>query len=99
MKLNFTFLLLIFSATVLHSQILINEASNANGNTIVTPSGDTPDWIEIYNNSTQNVQLGGYALSDKRSEPLKWKFPVSTLGANQFLTILATGFTSNKNID
>ena len=45
-------------------QLRINEASNANGTTVVLPSGATPDWIEIYNMSSLPADIAGYGLSD-----------------------------------
>lgn len=80
------------------AQLVINEASNANENAIITPQGATPDWIEIYNTSTQAINLNHYYLTDKKSEVFKWKFPSLMLGTNQFLTILASGFENTSSI-
>jgi hypothetical protein len=37
------------------------------------------DWIEIYNTSQAPIDLGGYFLTDDRSEPDKWKIPSGTV--------------------
>ena len=37
------------------------------------------DWIEIHNTSQVPVDLGGYYLTDDRSEPDKWKIPSGTV--------------------
>ena len=89
------FILLIFLLPVgfLFSQFNINEASNANGNTIVLPSGSTPDWIEIYNGSAVANNIGGYGLSDDRTIPMKWTFPTTTISPLGFLVVHAV----NKN--
>ncbi|MFN5418239.1 MAG: lamin tail domain-containing protein [Flavobacteriia bacterium] len=87
------FLLTFFS----NAQVVINEASNANGSTIVNPDGSTSDWIEIYNSSTQAINLQGYGLSDKKSEPLKWIFPSAILSSNGFVTLLASGFIPSQS--
>jgi hypothetical protein len=89
------FILLIFLLPVgfLFSQFNINEASNANGNTIVLPSGSTPDWIEIYNSSVIPANIGGYGLSDDRNLPMKWTFPTTTISPSGFLVVHAV----NKN--
>ncbi|MEY3426468.1 MAG: hypothetical protein RL679_1826, partial [Bacteroidota bacterium] len=57
------------------SQVVINEASNANGSTVVLPDESSPDWIEIYNTTSLNTNLQGFGLSDDPLMPLKWKFP------------------------
>ena len=41
-------------------QFKINEASNSNGNSILLPNGDSPDWIEIYNASSSSANISGY---------------------------------------
>ena len=89
------FILLFFLLPVgfLFSQFNINEASNANGNTIVLPNGSTPDWIEIYNGSAIPTNIGGYGLSDDRNLPLKWTFPTTMISPSGFLVVHAV----NKN--
>ena len=42
----------------------------------VTSPDDPSDWIELYNNGEEAVNLGGWSLSDDLMEPLKWSFPV-----------------------
>ena len=74
-------------------QFRINEASNANGTTIVLPSGSTPDWIEIYNSSGTPANIGGYGLSDNRNLPMKWTFPTAMISPFGFLVVHAV----NKN--
>jgi len=86
-------LLLIFTVISIPTwaQLYINEASNANGTTIVDPGGNSSDWLEIYNSSGSSLNLQGYGLSDNISDPLKWKFPVHQINGNSFLTVLASG--------
>ena len=72
-------------------QFKINEASNSNGNSILLPNGDSPDWIEIYNASSSSANISGYGLSDDPSNLMKWVFPAVTIGSQNFLTVFATG--------
>ncbi len=74
-------------------QLRINEASNANGTTVVLPSGATPDWIEIYNMSSLPADIAGYGLSDKRTIPLKWVFPAQIITGNQFFMAYPDNFS------
>ena len=46
----------LFFACTLHSQITINEASNANSTSVIRPDGSNPDWIELHNASASNLQ-------------------------------------------
>jgi len=48
------------------------------------------DWIEIFNNTTQAIDISGYYLSDKASNPKLWRVPASTIiPANGYLLIWA----------
>jgi len=69
-------------ATVsMNGQVVINEfmASNTGAGGIFDPDGGSPDWVEIYNNGSSAVNLGGYMLSDTIPEPTKFVFPAGTI--------------------
>jgi hypothetical protein len=89
----------LFFACTLHSQITINEASNANSTSVIRPDGSNPDWIELHNASTNSIDLQGYQLTDDSSKVDKWTFPSVTIAPNGFLTVFATGNQSNVNIN
>jgi hypothetical protein len=81
------------------AQIFINEASNSNGTTVVQADGSSPDWLELYNGSSSTMNLLGYGLTDDTLFPSKWQFPSSTLAANGYLTVLASGKSNISIID
>ncbi|RJP72974.1 MAG: T9SS C-terminal target domain-containing protein [Ignavibacteriales bacterium] len=56
-------------------KLYINEFMASNSNSFYDYDfGEYSDWIEIYNAESYSVDLNGYYLSDKISEPAKWKF-------------------------
>jgi len=61
------------------SQVVINEYSASNLNSFLDNFGKTEDWIELYNTSQDDLNIGGYFLSDKESKPLKWQIPTGTI--------------------
>lgn len=67
-------------AQVYGSGLVINEfmAVNDSTSTIVDQDGQHEDWIELYNNSNQTLNLEGFYLSDKIDNPTKWSFPAGT---------------------
>ncbi len=69
--------------------VVINEFMALN--TLITdPSGEFEDWIELYNNTDQLIDLSSYYLSDKYTNPSKWQFPANTIiNANSFLIVWA----------
>ena len=75
-------------------QVVINEIMAANESAFADNSGDTPDWIELYNSGTESADLTNWFLSDNPDETEKWVFPAMTLEAGAFLLIMA----SEKNL-
>ena len=75
---------------LLGQALQINEVVSSNSSIFFDEDGDTPDWIEIYNTSNNSINLKGYGLSDNLSEKFKWKFPDFSIGANDFLLVMAS---------
>ena len=84
------FFLTIFNTVLLSQALQINEVVSSNSSIFFDEDGDTPDWIEIYNTSNNSINLKGYGLSDNLSEKFKWKFPDFSIGANDFLLVMAS---------
>ncbi|MBI5470802.1 MAG: lamin tail domain-containing protein [Ignavibacteriae bacterium] len=69
--------------------VVINEFM-AQNDSIPDPAGEFEDWIELYNNTSQAIALGGMYLSDAYSQPTKWQFPSgTTIGANSYVIVWA----------
>ncbi len=68
--------------------VVINEVL-ANNAGIHFPDGTTPDYIELYNPTTNAVNLGFSSLSDSPGNAQRWVFPTPTiLPGGAYLTIL-----------
>lgn len=75
-------------------KLYINEFMAVNTSTIEDPFGDYLGWIEIFNPNDQEVDLGGYYLSNDHEEPLKYQLPqgeAETLIPAQSFLLLWTG--------
>ncbi|HCO95536.1 MAG TPA: hypothetical protein DIU00_16575, partial [Phycisphaerales bacterium] len=61
--------------------LVINEFMADNKSTIEDPaeSGEFPDWIELYNGTSDTIILSGMFLTDDLNDPTKWQIrtPVS----------------------
>lgn len=57
--------------------LVINEfmADNVAGFEDPDEPGERPDWIEIYNATAADIDLGGYYLTDDLGEPTKYRIP------------------------
>ena len=87
------FLVILFSiGNKLNSQIVINEYSCSNINGITDNYNQHEDWFELYNNSAGTVNLSGYYISDKDTDPQKWQIPSgTTIAGNSYLMVFASG--------
>ncbi len=87
--------------SVLNAQSLfINEfmASNVTSTPEIVDYDDYSDWIEIYNDSSGAIDIGGYFLTDNLSNPTKWKFPLETIiDGKGYLILWADGYESSKS--
>jgi len=73
------------------AQLVLNEACAKNNSVLFDESGDTPDWIELFNGGTSTIDLNGYFLSDDPAEPTKWSFPSLLLEPDSFLIVFGSG--------
>jgi len=71
--------------------VVLNEVQSYNTIGIQDKDGEYNDWIELYNASSESINLGGYSLTDDEDEPQKWIFPNVTINAGEFLLVFASG--------
>ncbi len=67
--------------------VVINECMPNNTSTSVDQDGEYNDWLELFNISESEINLEGYFLSDRRSEPTKFKFPQKSISSGDYLII------------
>ena len=83
------FLLVLSFSSAAHADVVINEVMASNG---FYENGEAYDWIELYNDGKETVNLSGWYLSDSKKDPMKWSFPQGTkLKAGKYLTVFCTG--------
>ena len=71
--------------------LLITEFMAINNTTLADEDNTFPDWVEIYNNGTNTVSIGGWFLTDNASKLTKWSFPATNLPPNSFLVVFCDG--------
>lgn len=79
--------------------IVINEVCAANGNIMADESGDSFDWIELYNPTDRNINLLGFGLSDKKNDLFKYTFGDIEIKPKGYLFVYAVGDKVVENID
>ncbi len=70
-------------------ELVINEFMALNDSTVTDQNGEYDDWIELYNNSSTDIDLNGFFMSDNSSDITKWTFPDTSIAAKSYLIIWA----------
>ncbi|MBK9992511.1 MAG: CotH kinase family protein [Saprospiraceae bacterium] len=72
------------------NEVVINEIMASNTTTVSDQDGEFDDWIELYNTSSQTMDISGWSISDNPDNLMKFTFPDSTfIPANSYLVIWA----------
>ena len=71
--------------------LVINELLASNQESLADRDGDHEDWIELYNPTTEPVNLEGYVLTDSPKNSAKWRLPDVTINPKGFLLLWASG--------
>ena len=83
------------TCAVLADGLVINEFLAINDATLADEDAEYSDWIEIFNGSTNTVDLDGWFLTDDAGELDKWRIPSMVLSTGDYLVV----FASNKDRD
>lgn len=59
--------------------VVINEIMASNNSGATDEAGEYEDWIELYNNNAEPVDLSGFYLSDNLLNLPKWEIPAGTV--------------------
>ena len=79
------------------SPVEISEIMTANRCTLRAEDGSFPDWVELYNPSSEPVSLEGLLLSDRLSKKQGAPLPALTLPAGGRLVLYADGAQSTES--
>lgn len=78
------------SAGTALGEIIITELMMKNHATLRDDDGDFPDWIELYNNSGQDLNLDGWSLTDRENRS-GLVFPAFLLPKDTYFVVYASG--------
>lgn len=75
-----------------YSELIINEIISSNQGFYLEPDGENSDWIEIYNNSLEPINLNNYSLSFDENVINKWNSPRTNIiiNPNEYLIVFCT---------
>jgi len=72
------------------AQVVISEFMAVNDTTLVDEDGDYPDWIELLNAGSTDVDLDGWYLTDNAGNLRKWRFPHVVIEPDDYLIVFAS---------
>ena len=89
--LSFIFFIVSFTGFSIAQQpaIVINEILTSNQYDYSDGFGENDDWIELYNTTSERIDLGCYFLTDDLDNPTRYEIPKrsdkwTTIGPNDF---------------
>jgi hypothetical protein len=88
---SFLFSFLLTNTLLGQSTISINEIMASNQSTIADEDEEFADWIELYNYGDDQINMGGWGLTDNYERLFKWVFPNITIQPQEFLLVWASG--------
>jgi hypothetical protein len=91
-SLQFALILALLSSAV-HAQVVLSEFLASNSSSITDEDGTSSDWIELFNASTNVIDLAGWHLTDRSTNLTAWTFPQTLIQPGSFLIV----FASEKN--
>ncbi len=91
MRTGIVLIIIFFCLSVAAQPIVINEFMASNATSATDEDGDTEDWIELYNNGNESVNLMGWGISDNYTQPFKWVFPDVEIHPGEYLLVWASG--------
>lgn len=97
MKISFTILAILMAHIVFsqcnttYGKVVINEVMPFQTNIVANSLGEFEDWVELFNASDEPVNLGGYYLSDGRTNRTKFEFPDTVVNPGQHIIVWCDG--------
>lgn len=73
----------------LYSGLVINEVCTSNKDSFKDSNNKSPDWVEIYNSSSKDIDISGVGLSEGNKKRYKFSFPENTLIKSDSYIIVA----------
>ncbi len=77
--------------------LVISEVMNSNNKYLVQNGNQYYDWVELYNNTEEDILLSDYTLTTDRDDKQMYKLPEYTIKRGEYYVLMASGDTSLSN--
>lgn len=79
------------------SDLIINEVMNNNYSYLAQNGGNYYDWIELYNNTNQTINLSDYCLTTNTDTMCMYNLKEVSLKAHEYYVVMASGDEALSN--
>ena len=90
-------LVFVLLGQICSGQIVISELMSDNSEVFDNELDATPDWLELHNKSNEEVNIGGWFLTDDEDDLAKWEIPPVVLTSDEYLVVLCVGENEIEN--
>lgn len=80
-----------------NKDLIITEVMNQNNKYMPQNGGEYYDWIELYNNSSETINLSDYSITNDDSYKQKYVLPDVKLKPNSYYNLIASGNSKYSN--
>lgn len=77
--------------------LIITEIMSSNNKYLAQNGGNYYDWIELYNNSDETINLGDYTITTDVDNVNLYQFEDKKLKPGEYYIVMASGNTKNSN--
>ena len=91
---------MIFLLPASDGHVMINEVMSSNDTAFMHPTYGSVDWVELYNPTDRDIDLGGFGLTNELKKQYKYTFPEGTvIPSKGYLLLYCTGGTNETDND
>ena len=76
--------------SLFNQSIIITEIVCSNDSSLITSNQETPDWIELFNNSANDVNLSGYSIISDSKKGESYTFGEVIIPAGEYFVVYAS---------
>lgn len=84
--------------SIMDSDLVINEVVTSNTNSLSVPGLGSPDWVEIYNGSDNDINMKGYILRNSSKPSTYYIFPDIVIQAGEYFVVYACSKPKDDDI-
>lgn len=77
--------------------LIINEVMSSNNEFLAQNGGNYYDWIELYNNSDETINLSDYTITTDENNKNLYQLEDKELKPGEYYILMASGSTKNSN--